>query len=292
MAYSYIETIFEVEIISMENKRSIFFISDSTAITAHTLGKSLLTQFENIPFNEIILPFVNNVERARQAVGNINNEAKKNSIRPIVFCTLIDQKVRDVIMTSKGAVFNFFDTFIGRLESELRTESTHSVGRYHEGVGDDYDVRIDAVNYAVNNDDGASTKGFEKADIILVGVSRTGKTPTCLFLGLQFGLYAANYPITEDDLLGLSRECSLPSVLHPFRRKLYGLTINADRLQKIRSARRPDSRYSTFAQCAMEVSMTEAMFNQESIPYLNVTTISVEEIAATLIRSGKLARRF
>ena len=276
----------------MENQRSIFFISDSTAITAHTLGKSLLSQFENIPFTEIILPFVNNVERARQAVANINKEAKKNSVRPIVFCTLIDQQVRDVIMTSKGAVFNFFDTFIGRLESELRAESTHAIGRYHEGVSDDYDVRIDAVNFAVNNDDGASTKGFEKADIILVGVSRTGKTPTCLFLGLQFGLYAANYPITEDDLIGLSQEYSLPFVLQPFRKKLYGLTINPDRLQKIRFARRPNRPYSTYAQCAKEVSMTENMFNQENIPYLNVTTISVEEIAATLIRSGKLRRRF
>ncbi|MBN1664890.1 MAG: kinase/pyrophosphorylase [Deltaproteobacteria bacterium] len=276
----------------MENKRSVFFISDSTAITAHTLGKSLLAQFENIPFDEFILPFVNNVERARQAVGNINKEAKKNSARPIVFCTLIDQSVRDIIMTSNGAVFNFFDTFISRLESELRKESTHAVGRYHEGVSDNYDVRIDAVNFAVNNDDGATTKGFEKADIILIGVSRTGKTPTCIFLGLQFGLYAANYPITEDDLVGMSQEYSLPSVLQPFRKKLFGLTINPERLQKIRFARRPNRPYSTYEQCAKEVSMTENMFNQENIPYLNVATISVEEIAATLIRSGKLKRRF
>lgn len=276
----------------MENKRSVFFISDSTAITAHTLGKSLLAQFENIPFSETILPFVNNVDRARQAVASINKEAKKNTVRPIVFCTLIDQQVRDVIMTSKGAVFNFFDTFIGRLENELRAASTHAIGRYHEGVSDDYDVRIDAVNFAVNNDDGATTKGFEKSDIILVGVSRTGKTPTCIFLGLQFGLYAANYPITEDDLVGLSQECSLPSVLQPFRKKLFGLTINPERLQKIRFARRPNRPYSTLAQCIKEVTMTENMFNQENIPYLNVTTISVEEIAATLIRGGKLKRRF
>jgi len=276
----------------MDNKRSIFFISDSTAITAHTLGKSLLAQFENIPFNEFILPFVNNVERARQAVATINKEAKKNSVRPIVFSTLIDQEVRDLIMTSKGAVFNFFDTFIGRLEGELRTESTHAVGRYHEGVSDNYDVRIDAVNFALNNDDGASTKGFEKADVILVGVSRSGKTPTCLYLGLQFGIYAANYPMTEDDLLGFSQECSLPSVLHPFRRKLYGLTINPDRLQKIRFARRPNRPYSSLTQCVKEITMTENMFNQENIDYINVTSFSVEEIAATLLRSGKFKRRF
>lgn len=276
----------------MENKRSIIFVSDSTAITAHTLGKSLLAQFENIPFTEIILPFVNNLDSARQAVATINKEAKKNNARPIVFCTLIDKQVRDIIMTSKGAVFNFFDTFIGRLESELSTESTHTVGRYHEGVSSSYDVRIDAVNFALNNDDGATTKGFEKADIILVGVSRTGKTPTCIFLGLHFGIYAANYPITEDDLLSLSQEYRLPSVLQPFRKKLFGLTINPDRLQKIRYARRPDKPYSTLAQCTKEVTMTENMFHQERIPCLNVSTISVEEIAATLIRNGKFKRRF
>jgi [pyruvate, water dikinase]-phosphate phosphotransferase / [pyruvate, water dikinase] kinase len=274
----------------MDERRSIFFISDSTAITAHTLGKSLLTQFENIQFDQTILPFVNTVERARQAVAKINRAAKRNSGPPIIFSTLIDPQVRDVIMTSDGVFFDFFDPFLSRLERELRTESTHAVGRYHRIDDDDaYDVRMDAVNYALNNDDGVSVKYFDKADIIIVGVSRTGKTPTCIFLGLHFGLYAANYPLTEEDIS--ERFSKLPRALQPFHKKLFGLTINPDRLQQIRSVRRPNSRYSSITQCEIEVSLAEAMFMREKIPFLNVTTISVEEIAATLIRSGKLQRR-
>ena len=274
----------------MDTRRPIFFVSDSTAITAHTLGKSLLSQFENIQFSQTILPFVNTVERARQAVAKINRAAKKSGTRPLVFSTLINSQMRDVILTCEGVVFGLFDPFLSRLETELSTESTHSIGRYHRIEDDTYDVRMDAVNYALNNDDGVSTKYFDKADIILVGVSRTGKTPTCLFLGMQFGVYAANYPITEDDLI--EHVYKLPSVLQPFHKKLFGLTINPDRLQQIRSARRTESRYSTLTQCYKEVSMAEAMFSQDKIPCLNVTSISVEEIAATLIRRGKLQRRF
>ncbi len=274
----------------MDERRSIFFLSDSTAITAHTLGKSLLTQFENIQFDQTILPFVNTVERARQAVAKINRAAKRNNGPPIIFSTLVDPQVRDVIMTSDGVFFDFFDPFLSRLERELRVESTHAVGRYHRIDDDDaYDVRMDAVNYALNNDDGVSVKYFDKADIILVGVSRTGKTPTCIFLGLHFGLYAANYPLTEEDMS--ERFSKLPRALQPHHKKLYGLTINPDRLQQIRSVRRPNSRYSSLAQCEMEVELAEALFMREKIPFLNVTTISVEEIAATLIRSKQLQRR-
>lgn len=274
----------------MDERRSIFFLSDSTAITAHTLGKSLLTQFENIQFDQTILPFVNTVERARQAVAKINRAAKRNNGPPIIFSTLVDPQVRDVIMTSDGVFFDFFDPFLSRLERELRVESTHAVGRYHRIDDDDaYDVRMDAVNYALNNDDGVSVKYFDKADVILVGVSRTGKTPTCIFLGLHFGLYAANYPLTEEDMS--ERFSKLPRSLQPHHKKLYGLTINPDRLQQIRSVRRPNSRYSSLAQCEMEVELAEALFMREKIPFLNVTTISVEEIAATLIRSKQLQRR-
>jgi [pyruvate, water dikinase]-phosphate phosphotransferase / [pyruvate, water dikinase] kinase len=274
----------------MDERRSIFFISDSTAITAHTLGKSLLTQFDTIQFDQTILPFVNTVERARQAVAKVNRAAKRNSGPPIIFSTLIDPQIRDVIMTSDAVFFDFFDPFLSRLERELRVESTHAVGRYHRIDDDDaYDVRMDAVNYALNNDDGISVKYFDKADIILVGVSRTGKTPTCIFLGLHFGLYAANYPLTEEDMS--ERFSKLPRALQPYRKKLYGLTINPDRLHQIRSVRRPDSRYSSIAQCEIEVELAEALFMREKIPFLNVTTISVEEIAATLIRGEKLQRR-
>ena len=274
----------------MPKRRTIFFISDRTAISAETLGQSLLTQFEQLQFNQVTLPFVDTLEKARFAVMQINNAEQQSGVKPIIFSTLISDDIRQMIMTSKGVVFDFFDTYMGSLEEELRTSSSHTVGRYH-GLVDDtvYNFRIDAVNYALYNDDGASTKDYDQADVILIGVSRAGKTPTCLYLGLQFGIYAANYPLTEEDLV--NKDGYLPPALANFRRKLFGLTISPERLYNIRARRRPDSRYSSFEQCRQEVSLAETLFQYEDIPFINITTMSVEEIAATIVHECNLRRR-
>jgi regulator of PEP synthase PpsR (kinase-PPPase family) len=225
----------------MNPRRTIFFISDRTAITAETLGQSLLTQFEHIQFEQITLPFVDTVEKAQTAVEKINRAVQEDGGRPIIFSTLINPEIRHIIMGSEGVFFDFFDTFIKVLEQEFHMESSHMIGRYHSLVNNTaYKIRIDAVNYALNNDDGISTKDYDRADVILVGVSRTGKTPTCLYLGLQYGIYAANYPLTEEDLL--SRFMKIPSSVSVYSKKLYGLSINPERLQAIRSERRPNSR--------------------------------------------------
>jgi hypothetical protein len=274
----------------MQNRRTIFFISDRTAISAETLGQSLLTQFEQLQFYQVTLPFVDTLEKARFAVMQINNAEQQSGVKPIIFSSLISDDIRQMIMTGKGVVFDLFDTFMGRLEEELRTASSHTIGRYHGLVNDTaYNFRIDAVNYAISNDDGASTKEYDKADIILIGVSRAGKTPTCLYLGLQFGIYAANYPLTEEDLF--DRDGYLPAALAPFRRKLFGLTISPERLYHIRSRRRPDSRYASFEQCRQEVALAETLFQYEDIPFINITTMSVEEIAATVLHECNLRRR-
>ncbi len=274
----------------MPKKRTIFFISDGTAISAETLGQSLLTQFNQIQFNQVTVPFVDTLEKARFAVMQINNAEQQSGMKPIIFSTLISDDIRQMIATGKGVVFDFFDTYMGRLEEELRTESSHTVGRYHGVVNDTvYNFRMDAVNYALYNDDGVTTKEYDQADIILVGVSRAGKTPTCIYLGLQFGIYAANYPLTEEDLV--NRGGNMPHVLIPFRRKLFGLTIDPERLRTIRARRRPDGRYSSLEQCQTEVSMAEAMFQYGKIPFINITTMSVEEIAATVLHECNLRRR-
>lgn len=274
----------------MPKRRTIFFISDRTAISAETLGQSLLTQFEHLQFNQVTLPFVDTLEKARFAAMQINNAEQQSGVKPIIFSTLINDDIRQMIMTSKGVVFDFFNTYMGRLEEELHTPSSHTVGRYH-GLVDDtvYNFRIDAVNYAMYNDDGASTKEYDQADIILIGVSRAGKTPTCLYLGLQFGIYAANYPLTEEDLV--NKDGYLPPALALFRRKLFGLTISPERLYNIRARRRPGSRYSSFEQCHQEVALAETLFQSEDIPFINITTMSVEEIAATLVHECNLRRR-
>ena len=275
----------------MPKRRSIFFVSDRTAISAETLGQGLLTQFAHLQFNQVTLPFVDTLEKARFAVMQINNAEQQSGIKPIIFSTLINDDIRQMITSSKAVVFDFFDTYMGRLEEELRTESSHTVGRYHGMVNDAvYNFRIDAVNYAMYNDDGASTKEYDQADIILIGVSRAGKTPTCLYLGLQFGIYAANYPLTEEDLV--NKDGYLPQALAPFRRKLFGLTISPERLYNIRARRRPDSRYASLEQCHQEVTLAETLFHYENIPFINITTMSVEEIAATVLHECNLQRRF
>ena len=271
-------------------RRTVFFISDGTAITAETLGQSLLTQFNHVLFDQVTLPFIDTADKAERSVNQINLEARQTGLPPIVFSTLINADIRSIIQKSQCKFFDLFEVFIDRLEKELNIESSHTIGRYHSFVSNGiYDVRIDAVNYALGNDDGISTKNYDKADIIVVGVSRTGKTPTCLYLGMQFGIYAANYPLTEEDLFG--RYDEIPNVLAPFRKKLYGLSIKPERLHRIRSERRPHSRYSSLSQCQAEVAAAESLFLSEHIPYINITTVSVEEIAATVLHDCGLQRR-
>jgi len=272
------------------SKRSVFFVSDSTAITAETLGHSLLAQFEHITYEPMTFPFIDTMDKAEKLVAQINQEAEVMGLRPIIFSTLVNREIREKIKSSRGVCFDLFDAYLEPLKMELSIEPSHLVGRYHSLFDPfTYDVRIDAINYALAADDGTGTKGYDRADIILVGVSRAGKTPTCLYLGMQFGIYAANYPLTEEDLF--EKRGEMPSVLLPFRRKLYGLTINPERLQKIRAQRRPDSRYASFAQCRSEVEAAEGFFQRWHIPYLNVTAISVEEIASKVLHESSLERR-
>ena len=274
----------------MEAKRTIFFVSESTTIAAETLGHSLLVHFEHIKFDPVTVPFVDTVEKANETAAQINADARDKEFPPIIFSTLLEKEVRTVIMKSEGIVFDIYDAFMDRIEDALHMRSTSGISRAH-GLLDDsmYNIRIDAVNYALRNDDGISTKDYDKADVILIGVSRTGKTPTCLYLGLQFGIYAANYPLTEEDLYIEYKK--IPGVLQPYRDKLFGLTINPERLQKIRAERMPDSRYSSFAQCQRELAMAEYLFVSKNIPFLNITSMSVEEIAATIVHKSKLPRR-
>ncbi|CAK0770871.1 putative phosphoenolpyruvate synthase regulatory protein [Gammaproteobacteria bacterium] len=269
-------------------QRTIFFVSDRTGITAETLGHSLLTQFDDIQFKSVNLPFIDSMDKAKQAVEQINVVSRRSHDRPIIFSTLVNQELREIVARANAAFFDFFGAFIGPLEQEFNTKSSYAIGRSH-GLVDNtvYGVRMDAVNFALANDDGTTTRNYSKADIIIIGVSRSGKTPSCLYLALQFGIYAANYPLTEEDLEGIQ----LPAIIRPYREKLYGLTIEPERLQKIRHERRPDSPYSSLRQCQYETRQAEAIFRAERIHYLSTTTLSVEEIATTLLASTGIERR-
>ena len=267
------------------NKRTVFFVSDSTGITAETFGHSLLSQFESIQFENIVLRYIDDFAKAEQACHQIEEVAKTDAQPPLVFSTLVDPKLRHVIANSSGLWFDIFEVFIAPLQSALHQTPMHTAGRSH-GVRDlqHYSARIDAVNFTVQNDDGVSTRHYNEADIVLVGVSRTGKTPTCLYMALHYGVSAANYPLTEEELL----QTDLPSELKPYQDKLFGLTISAERLHRIRSERRPDSRYASLAQCRLELNQADDLFQVAHIPVVNTTTMSVEEIATTIMTQAGL----
>lgn len=270
----------------MNNKRTAFFISDRTGLTAEMLGRSLLTQFDSIEFQRITLPYIDTEDKARAAVARINATAQTDGQRPLLFSTLLLPQVRDIIKDSDALILDLFEMFIAPLEAELGTPSSHAVGRSH-GVGASYTARMDAVNYALSHDDGGITRDLHRADIILIGVSRCGKTPTSLYLALQFGIYAANYPLVAEDFTSTA----LPPALKPLRNKLYGLSIQPQRLQQIRTERSPNSRYAALENCQFEVQQAESLMRQDNIPYLDVTAMSVEEIATTLLQKTELKRQ-
>lgn len=269
-------------------RRVVFFISDRTGITAENLGLSLLSQFEGIHFTQVTLPFVDSIEKAVGATNRINQSISADGQKPIVFATIVHPEIRKVLQSSNSCYLDFFQTFIPTLEDELSLSSVNVMGRSH-GVSNThaYNTRIEAVNFALNYDDGARTTGYDSADIILIGVSRCGKTPTSLYLAMQFGIRAANYPITEEDLEGTA----LPKLLKAHHKKLFGLTIDPKRLHAIRSARSPDSRYATLAQCEHEVKAVENLFTHEKIPFLSSTNLSIEEIATKLMVITGLERK-
>ncbi len=269
-------------------KRSVYFVSDGTGLTAASLGQSLLTQFEQIEFDKISIPYIDNSEKLNRVVDRINSDYQQNGIRPIVFTTLTDSNNAKLLGECQGLVFNLFQTFLSQLEAELNSRSTHRVGKTH-GISNEaqYNIRMDAVNFTMNTDDGANPQHYHQADLIILGASRCGKTPTSLYLALQFGTYAANYPITEDDFPLLE----LPACLKEFKHKIFGLTIDVKRLSSIRSERRPNSQYASLNQCEKEIKAIEQLFLLEAIPNLNTTSRSIEEIATLIINEQNLERR-
>ncbi len=269
----------------MTKRRSAFFVSDRTGITAESLGRSLLSQFDGIDFEKITVPFLDTIEKARETVELINEASMKDGQRPIVFSTLLLPAVRNIIGQSDALILDLFEMFILPLEKELGQDSSHAVGRSH-AAGTNYSARMDAVNYALSHDDGGISKELHKAEVVLVGVSRCGKTPTSLYLALQFGIYAANYPLVPEDFSANK----LPDALKPMKNKIFGLTIQPLRLQQIRTERAPNSRYASLENCRYEIQQAEELLLQAGVNCLDVTSMSVEEIATTILHQTGLKR--
>jgi regulator of PEP synthase PpsR (kinase-PPPase family) len=261
--------------------RTVFFVSDGTGITAETFGNSILNQFAIKP-RHVRRPFVDTSDKAHQVVREINHTAEIEGRRPVVFVTLIDREVLGIVKTQcKGLVMDMFGTFIEPLEAEFGMTSNHRVGRFSDvAKSQEYTDRIEAINFSLEHDDGASAKNLAKADVILVGVSRSGKTPTSLYLAMQHGIKAANYPLIPEDF----DRGALPKTLQPYKTKCFGLTIDPVRLNQIRNERRPGSTYASIENCRREVKEAEQMMRREGIAWLSSTHKSIEEIATTILR--------
>lgn len=269
-------------------ERTVFVVSDSTGITAETFSHSVLSQFEQVKFETTRIPFIDTPEKAIGAAERINRAAMQHQVQPLVFSTLVNPDSVRIIQQANCIFLDLFSAFVQHIENALGMKSSHSVGRSHmDAQSEQYKHRIEAINFSLAHDDGQFVKGLEQADVILVGVSRCGKTPTSLYLAMQYAIKAANFPLIPDDF----DRGSLPATLAPYRNKLFGLSIQPERLAEIRNERRPNSQYASIKQCLHEVAEAERLMRMENIPWLSTTTKSIEEIATKVLDEVGLVRR-
>jgi regulator of PEP synthase PpsR (kinase-PPPase family) len=269
--------------------RTVFVVSDGTGITAETFAHSVLAQFEDARFKHVRMPFIDSVEKAADVATRIDATFLIDGHRPIVFSTLVNSEINTRVRQANGLFLDLFSTFVEPIEQELGIKSSHSIGRSHTASNTiKYQGRIEAINFSLAHDDGQYSKGLAQADVILVGVSRCGKTPTSLYLAMQYGIKAANVPLIPDDF----ERGALPSTILAHRGKLFGLTIQPERLSEVRNERRPDSKYASLDQCRYEVAEAETLMRRESIRWLSTTTKSIEEISTTVLQKIGLEGRF
>jgi regulator of PEP synthase PpsR (kinase-PPPase family) len=262
--------------------RSVFFVSDGTGITAETFGNSILAQFPGKP-RHVRRPFIDSVQKASTVVDEINRVADTEGHKPIVFITLVNDEVLQIVTGEhcRGLVLDMFRTFVEPLEVEFGVKSNHRVGRFSDAAkSSEYHDRIEAINFSLAHDDGQSSRNLDIADVILLGVSRSGKTPTSLYLAMQHGIKAANYPLIPEDF----ERHKMPGALMPHLGKCFGLTIDPARLSQIRNERRPGSKYAAIENCRHEVREAEAMMRRNGVSWLSSTHKSIEEIATTILR--------
>jgi [pyruvate, water dikinase]-phosphate phosphotransferase / [pyruvate, water dikinase] kinase len=263
--------------------RIVFIVSDGTGITAENFSQSILAQFD-ATFKHIRIPFVDSPDKAYDAVSTINQAASKYGVQAIVFTTLVNPQLNAIVSKANGLILDMFQTFVAPLENALGIKSTHAMNRLHHNADTEaYKNRIEAINYSLAHDDGQSNRNLAEADVILVGISRVGKTPTSLYLAMQYGMKAANYPLIPEDF----ERGQLPKDLVPYRKKIFGLMINAERLSQMRNERRPGSNYAKLENCRYEINEATSMMKKESIPWVETTSKSIEEIATTVLQSMK-----
>lgn len=272
-----------------ENKQNpthpVFIVSDRTGVTAGTMSHTLLSQFPNIRFERHTIPFVDADDKVKSSIRQINRSYQTHNVRPLIFTSFMDNNFTHELETSEGIVIDLINPFISQLEQHLMADSSHQIGQAH-GISEekDYMHRIDAINFSMKYDDGVRMEDYSEADLILIGVSRAGKTPTSLYMALHYGLLTANYPLADDDF----ENGVLPSALTNVKEKLFGLTIDPIQLHKIRQKRRADSQYSSLQQCQREVNQALQFYKRYRIPHADSTAMSIEELASLIVHRMNL----
>jgi len=258
----------------------VFFLSDSTGISAETMGNALLIQFPDLLFDRTLFPFITTLEEARRVV-EVVDAAMDGPVTPLVFITAADDTVRAELIKTKAPAIDFFDLHMERVEGVLGKRGLHEAARLH-GVGDirSYNTRMAAVEFTIEHDDGQSLRALEKADVVLIAPSRCGKTPTSMYLALQHGLFVANYPLVDEDL---ERDV-LPDLLLEFTDRVVGLTTNVERLSRVRNERRPGSKYASTEQCRWELRRAAELYAANRVPVIDSSTRSVEEMATLIVQ--------
>ena len=259
----------------------VFFLSDSTGISAETMGNALLIQFPELRFERRLIPFISSVEEARRVVA-ILDAAAAGPVTPLAFSTTAVEEVRQELLRSKCPLIDFFGMHMESVESILGAKGVRVAARLH-GMGDvkRYNARMAAVEYAIEHDDGQSMRALDKADVILLAPSRCGKTPTTMYLALQHGIFVANYPLVDEDF----ETAELPRPVRGLRVRCFGLTTTPARLSQVRHERRPNSRYASLEQCTYELRQAEAMYRNHRLPVINSATKSVEEMSTVILQA-------
>ena len=265
-----------------KRKQNVVFVSDGTAITITALAESLFTQFPDVEINEVVFPFVSDTEIAKDVIQHIHLQKEQTGLQPLVFTSLTNNEIKSLFTEENIPVYDIFSTFIPSMESDLATQASSVRGVMHGlGNSNSYNHRMDAFNYALSHDDGLLADELLEADVVITGVSRSGKTPTSLYLAMHHELKTANYPLADSDFESLE----LPEAIKKVKHKLIGLTISPEQLSDIREKRRPNSNYATLKQCVFEIRHTEEIYEKQNIIYIDTTSISIEEIATKIIHA-------
>lgn len=261
----------------------VFFLSDSTGISAETMGNALLIQFPDLVFERTTIPFIGTVEAAREVVA-ILDEAMDGPVTPLAFTTAAEDHIRHELLQTRAPIIDLFDSHMERVEEVLGHRGVREASRLH-GVGDikRYNTRMAAVEFTIEHDDGQSLRALDRADVVLIAPSRCGKTPTSMYLALQHGLFVANYPLVDEDL----ESHELPRPVRELADRCFGITTTVERLSRVRNERRPGSRYAEPAQVRWELRQAGALYAANGIPVIDSSTKSVEEMAALVLQTLK-----